>query len=303
MVRGLTFDKEVLPNLKAEVLVGCIILIGLSAWYIEKVMNERSERAELRMRHQIGRHEKREESMMRFADGIPKNASYLRNIALQGLSISRAGAATAPTTNAVADRKQMIADRAAELQEWRKTCPHYSALCEDIIGRFSGQSGLDRFDTDGDGGAAQTSADAKRARREALRTVCTSIKELFNALNALSLGVEEINTTIESMNGSIASAEKSVARWKDAANPRGTAVAGASAVPASAEEVRIEGVRVDDVLGEIKGLTRDKLPADAALEDRYATARAVANELVVVADQLQVLALRMMHAELAELPE
>src|SRR5688500_13247825 len=123
-VRGLTFDKEVLPNLKAEVLVGCIILIGLSAWYIERVMNERSEKAELRMRHQIGRHEKREESMMRFADGIPKNASYLRNIALQGLQISRLGATTttpAPAMNAAAvtaggvDRKQMIADRKAEL--------------------------------------------------------------------------------------------------------------------------------------------------------------------------------------------
>ena len=47
----------------------------------------------------------------------------------------------------------------------------------------------------------------------------------------------------------------------------------------------------------------DKLPADASVEQRYAAARAVANELVVVADQLQVLALRVMHAELAELPE
>jgi len=293
MLRSVIFDKEVLPNLKAEVLVGFIVLLGLSAWYIEKVMNERSERSELRMRHQIGRHEKREESMMRFADGIPKNASYLRNIALQGLSISRAGAATSPTTAAVADRKQMIADRAAELQEWRKTCPHYSALSEDIIGRFTGQSGLDRLDSDSD-----TPADAKHARRECLRTVVTSVKELFNALNALSLGVEEINTTIDSVNGSIASTTQSVAEWKKASRPNGK-----SETSPTPGDVRIDGVRVDDVLGEIKGLTRDKLPADASLEDRYATARAVANELVVVADQLQVLALRIMHAELAELPE
>ena len=213
-IRGLTFDKEVLPNLKAEVLVGCIILIGLGAWYIERVMNERSEKAELRMRHQIGRHEKREESMMRFADGIPKNASYLRNIALQGLQISRMSAtATAPTTGSgsaatVVDRKQLIADRAAELQEWRKTCPHYSALCEDIIGRFSGRSGLDRFDEGAS--SASASSEVATARRECLRTVCTQIKELFNALNALSLGVEEINTAIETID--VGSVDERVAR-------------------------------------------------------------------------------------------
>ena len=296
-----------MPNLKAEVLVGCIILIGLSAWYIERVMNERSEKAELRMRHQIGRHEKREESMMRFADGIPKNASYLRNIALQGLQISRMSDDNDDADNwfaaALVDRKQMIADRAAELQEWRKTCPHYSALCEDIIGRFSGQSGLDRADGGDSSAAAAAAASAStepaNARRECLRTVCTQIKELFNALNALSLGVEEINTAIETIDNSVQSTTKSLAHWEQASRPNGKSGTSSSA-PA---ELRIEGVRVDDVLDGIKDLTRDKLPADASLEQRYATARAVANELVVVADQLQVLALRMMHAELAELPE
>jgi hypothetical protein len=299
-VRGLTFDKEVLPNLKAEVLVGCIILIGLSAWYIERVMNERSEKAELRMRHQIGRHEKREESMMRFADGIPKNASYLRNIALQGLQISRMGATTttpAPATNAAAgaggvDRKQMIADRNAELQEWRKTCPHYSALCEDIIGRFSGRSGLDRFE-EGSG-----SSDLATQRRECLRTACNQIKQCFNALNGLSLGVDEINTAIETIEESVSETTQALARWTKASRPDGKS--GTSNTPG---EMYVEGVRVDDVLAEIKDLTRDKLPADASVDARYAAARAVANELVLVADQLQVLALRVMHAELAELPE
>ena len=97
---------------------------------------------------------------------------------------------------------------------------------------------------------------------------------------------------------SVRSTNESLARWKKASRPNEK-----SSTSTTSGELRVEGVRFDDVLDGIKDLTRDERPVDASLEQRYATARAVANEIVVLADQLQVLALRMMHAELAELPE
>src|SRR5687768_3599397 len=60
--RDRVFDESVLPNIKAEVIVGTLVLLGLGAWWVQETIQERKEHAELKLNFRMSRHEKREEA-------------------------------------------------------------------------------------------------------------------------------------------------------------------------------------------------------------------------------------------------
>jgi hypothetical protein len=291
-VRNTVFDEQVLPNIKAEIIVTFIVLVGLAAWFVKESIDERRENSLIRMQFTMARHEKREEAMREFAAGIPKNQLFLERIRLMGLWLTYHYPDRANVTYFDGRTYPEIgAEYREQMQQWQSTCPHYTALCEQVIGRFTELAGHKK-----------KANESVRLRRDATSETVKAIDATFDELNALSLDEAEIKAALTATRQRLESVRKSVDAWQASRKGAPQDVEFKFAGLAGEWQELIDNIEKHPSLGAPATTAPATAPA-ASRDVVYEHATSGVQRLVDSLDLMQIVALRLMHVELATTPE
>jgi len=301
-VRNTVFDAQVLPNIKAEVIVTFIALVGIAAWFVKESIDERRENSLIRMQFTMARHEKREEAMREFAEGIPKNHFYLGRIRLMGLWLTYAYPDRANAKYFDGRTYPEVASEYREqMHQWQSTCPHYTALCEQVLGRFTELTGHKK-----------KPKESEHLRRVATSDTVKAIDATFDELNALSLDEAEIKAALIATRERLEEVRKSVETWqksrKGASQDEEFKLAGLSQDWQELIDSINQHPSVTGVTEPTKSVSERSSPAPTTAPGMrrdvvFEHATSAEQHLVDSLDLMQIMALRLMHVELATTPE
>lgn len=136
--------QSITDNLFASMLLTLMAAIGVGMWYMSEGIESARAVREVWQGFRIDRYQQKRQAYNDFADGIPRNATYLMNMRYMTLWVNGVVAdGTDPTPTYYNGRSfDQVVDALEEEQRlWLQHCPHYTSLCESVRSQFSADVG------------------------------------------------------------------------------------------------------------------------------------------------------------------
>lgn len=191
--------QSITDNLLASLLLTLMACTGVAMWYLSEGVDSQRAVRQVWQEFRIDQYQQKRQAFSQFADGIPRNATYLINMRYMTLWINGViadGTNPRPAYYNGRSFAQVVDALEEERRLWLQHCPHYTSLCEAVRSQYSEHVGAladivrRSFDTLNDIGMnRQSQIDAS----ETMLTRARDLEARMAAAQAAATGVVDPN--------------------------------------------------------------------------------------------------------------